>query len=366
MASLDQVETALQEIAPLHLAEPWDNVGLLLGSVEPRPITQLLCTVDLTEAVLDEALALGAEMIVAYHPPWFEKLRRLGARAPQERVLLRAARHGVVLYSPHTALDAAPRGLGDWLAGALGEAALTPLVPAHASPRSERAKLVTFVPEAALDGVRSALAAAGAGRIGGYSECSFAVGGTGSFFGGEGTAPRVGEAQRLERVAELRLEMVCDLGDLPALAYEEPAWEVVPLADKPIPGAGAGRRAELAAPTTLDLLVERVKARLGVPTLRVAASERHARGEPIAVAAVCPGAGGSLFERVSGVDLLLTGELRHHDVLARVTSGTSVLLAEHTTTERGFLSEFARRLAELLPDTRCVLSERDRSPLEYR
>lgn len=98
-------------------------------------------------------------------------------------------------------------------------------------------KLIVFVPREALDAVRDALFAAGAGRIGGYERCSWYTDGTGTFLGGEGTTPSVGQAGREERVAELRLETVfpADRQDevIAALRgshpYEEPAFDIYEL-----------------------------------------------------------------------------------------------------------------------------------------
>ncbi|HEU5477878.1 MAG TPA: hypothetical protein VFU64_08670 [Gaiellaceae bacterium] len=98
-------------------------------------------------------------------------------------------------------------------------------------------KLIVFVPREALDAVRGALFAAGAGRIGDYERCSWYTEGTGTFLGGEGTAPSVGQAGREERVLELRLETVfpADRQDevIAALQgahpYEEPAFDVYDL-----------------------------------------------------------------------------------------------------------------------------------------
>ena len=98
-------------------------------------------------------------------------------------------------------------------------------------------KLVVFVPREALDDVREALFAVGAGRIGAYERCSWYAAGTGTFLGGEGTAPTVGERGREQRVAELRLETVFPeerQGEVVAALrrahpYEEPAFDVYPL-----------------------------------------------------------------------------------------------------------------------------------------
>lgn len=128
---------------------------------------------------------------------------------------------------------------------------------------------------------------------------------------------------------------------------------------------GAGRVASLQEPLPLDVLVERIKAHLGLSHVRLAAAPRHAeRGSLIREVAVCPGAGGSLFENLRGPDLFLTGEMRHHDVLAKVSSGASVIVCDHTNTERGYLPRFAQRLGAQLGDTaRVLVSTVDRDPL---
>jgi hypothetical protein len=104
-----------------------------------------------------------------------------------------------------------------------------------------RRKLVVFVPREALDRVRDALFEAGAGHIGDYERCSWYTAGTGTFLGGESTDPTVGERGREERVAELRLETVYPVereADVVAALreahpYEEPAFDLYPLADAP-------------------------------------------------------------------------------------------------------------------------------------
>jgi hypothetical protein len=102
-------------------------------------------------------------------------------------------------------------------------------------------KLVVFVPPAALDAVRSALFDAGAGQIGDYERCSWYTQGTGTFLGGEETSPTVGEPGREERVSEVRLETVYPVEReaevvralRAAHPYEEPAFDLYPLADPP-------------------------------------------------------------------------------------------------------------------------------------
>jgi dinuclear metal center YbgI/SA1388 family protein len=251
----------MERIAPRRLAEAWDNVGLILDARGPSSeVSRVVLTIDLTEAVLDEALGFGAEAIVSYHPVLFAPVKRLGLDSASERVVVRALRAGLAVYSPHSALDAAPGGLGDWLVEGLGRGALAPSAP-----------------------------------------------------------------------------------DAPPSVV---------------------RRFVLAEPVPLAVVVERVKQHLGLGWLRVAASRAHRDGATVARIAICPGAGGSAFEAIRDADVFLTGEMRHHDVLARVAAGASVILSEHTHTERGYLPLLARRLVEELgADVGVRIAEADRDPL---
>jgi hypothetical protein len=230
-----------------------------------------------------------------------------------------------------------------------------------------------FVPATHGDALRSALAAAGAGMIGAYSECSFELAGHGTFLGGEDTNPQVGSRGRLERVPELRLEMVFKEGALAALAevirrvhpYEEPAWDVYPLTPRPRAGFGVGRSVTFPEPVALEALVERVKRHTGRTALRVAATPAHRAGLGLRRAAVSAGSGGSVLGKAGEYDLHLTGELSHHAVLACLARGTSVILCEHSSSERGYLPTLARRLTELARGAiEVLLADNDREPLE--
>jgi dinuclear metal center YbgI/SA1388 family protein len=351
--ALSALVRVFEAIAPLDLAESWDNVGLL---VDPRSegteleIDRVLLTIDATRAVLREPSLGAGACLLAYHPPIFAALKRVDRMC--SLVAVEALRRGFAVYSPHTALDAVAGGMNDWIAEAFGSASVTPIVPHERAEPGAELKLVVFVPAENADTVRRALSDAGAGVIGDYSQCSFNLRGEGTFLGGATANPTVGHAGRFERVEEIRLEMVCPKRALPRVAaalvehhpYEEPAWDVYPLAPKPRLGAGVGRIVTLAEPAPLGDVLVRVKRHLGLEQLRVAASEAHERGAPIRRVALCAGSGGSVFERTSGVDLYLTGEMRHHDVLAKLSQGASVILCEHSSSERGYLPRLRERL----------------------
>lgn len=363
--TLADAVAALQTIAPLHLAEEWDNVGLLIEPSEPRAVKRALLTIDLTDAVAAEAIAADAQLVVAYHPPIFEPLKRIGGK------LAALLENRIAVYSPHTALDASPGGVSDWLAEGLGDVFATTPMPARVIGHGERCKLVVFVPASAADEVRDALATRiGAGRIGNYSHCSFNTTGTGTFLGDDSTHPAVGKAGQLEHVDEVRLEMVCDRAHYPQIKrvidevhpYEEPAWEMYPLTGDLMSDVGTAKVATLAAAVTLDTLIARIKSHLGLEHVRIASP--HPMSHEVTNIAVCPGAGGSVFSGASGIDVYLTGEMRHHDVLAKIEQGSTVILTDHTHTERGYLPTLKRKLREQLGESVTIdVSKVDADPL---
>lgn len=368
---VNEIIAALERIAPPNLAADWDNVGLLVGS-RAWKADDVLLTIDLTPAVMDEAVKAGAHMIVSYHPPIFQPIKSITDSTSAGRVLLRAMEERIAIYSPHTALDAAAGGLNDWLCEAFGPGDVRALQTHDALPETEQCKLVTFCPVEAVERVRNGLASSGAGRIGNYELCSFELTGRGTFLGGEGSNPVVGKRGSLEYVDEIRLEMVCSKVAL-ALAitalkqfhpYEEPAFEIYPLLARPQRHVGQGRRIVLDRPLTLKAIVEQLKKHLGVRQLEVAeATDAPGKYECVGL---CAGAGGSLLQDAirQGCRLFFTGEMRHHDVLAAQAQGCTIILAGHTNTERGYLKPLRKQLMALVDGVDISIARRDEHPLQ--
>lgn len=362
------IEQALDRISPFRLAEDWDNVGVLLATSRTH-LKKVMLTIDLTEPVLEEALAGGAEGVIAYHPPIFSPIKRLADRDRTERVLRRAAAADLWIASPHTALDAAAGGLNDWLVRGLGEGVIKPLVHATDARPDQAYKILTYIPVASVDVVRIAMAEAGAGRIGEYTHCSCTVSAVGTFLGGDASNPVVGRRGRLESVEEGRLEMVCGESALPAAIaalreshpYEEPPIKIHRLEAEPLAGVGQGRVIELDRPIPIAELASRCRSRLQVDSLELADAGRR-RVKRIGV---CAGSGGSLVESAAaaGCDAFLTGEMSHHQVLDANERGVAILLAGHTNTERPYLPVLARRLRKAVPALTVAISRRDRHPL---
>lgn len=118
---LKEVLKVMEQLAPLSLAESWDNVGLLVEPSKPRPIKTILLTNDLTDAVMEEAETMGCDLIISYHPPLFRPIKRLVQRDWKQRLAVRAVESGMAIFSPHTSWDSVKGGVNDWLVGGLGK-----------------------------------------------------------------------------------------------------------------------------------------------------------------------------------------------------------------------------------------------------
>ncbi|HMN95095.1 MAG TPA: Nif3-like dinuclear metal center hexameric protein [Phycisphaerales bacterium] len=377
MPTVGDICAAIESFAPASFAEEWDNVGLLVGSTS-WAAERILLTIDLTDAVLAEAIAQRVGLVIAYHPLIFKPIVRVTDSAGKGRIVLGAARAGIAVHSPHTALDASAGGINDWLAEGLGTGDVRALTPHEALPKSEECKLVTYCPVDAVDRVRRALSTVGAGKIGNYELCSFEIHGEGTFLGNEESSPALGRRGVLERVREVRLEMVCPRDALGLAVttlrqfhpYEEPPLEIHQLRPRPQRTIGLGRRLTLDRPAPLAELVERIKGHLGIPAVVVAEGGGAGGGAvgPIGIVGICAGSGGSLLDEAlaQGCQLFYTGEMGHHDVLKAQERGCSVVLAGHTNTERGFLPRLRDRLAERCPGVEILISREDREPLAVR
>ncbi|MBJ8344869.1 Nif3-like dinuclear metal center hexameric protein [Antrihabitans sp. YC2-6] len=321
---LADVITALDAAYPPSLAEDWDSVGLVCGD-PADPVGRVLFAVDPTAAVVDEALAWGAQALVVHHPLLLRGVDTVGAHTPKGALVHKLIKAGCALFTAHTNADSADPGVSDALAAALGLTVTGVLDPV---PAPAVDKWVVMVPAHATSAVQSALFAAGAGQLGEYSECSWRVAGTGQFRPLTGANPTLGEVGRIESVAEDRLELVARRSLRSAVLaalraahpYEEPAFDIIELASTRA-DCGLGRVGELPAPETLRAFTERVRAGLPQTVWGV-----RSAGDPEAVVrkvAVCGGAGDSFLPTVTrlGVDVYVTADLRHHVVDEHLRAG---------------------------------------------
>lgn len=262
----NQLIRALESFAPLELAGDWDNVGILLAPDDGEVcVSGVMCTIDLRESVLEEAIAANANLIVSYHPILFGGVKRLSMHRYSDRVVLRAIQRGITVFSPHTALDAVEGGVTDWLLNCVGS--------------MKSASAIHPIDQTSKTGM---------GRVGNLSQST-------------------------------------------------------PLTD----------------------IIKRLKQTLSLDHLRIATAH-GASLESIHVkrVAVCPGAGGSVVAGAKGHDLVVTGEMRHHDVLSLQSRGISTILTEHTNCERGYLPTLVGWIGDSFPGLNVQIAASDLDPLK--
>ena len=116
---MGQIMEIIEKLAPINIAEEWDNVGLLVGRCE-ADVSKVLIALDALDAVVDEAVAIGADAIITHHPVIFRPINRITDENPLGRRLLRLIEGGICLYSAHTNLDAVDGGINDMLIDIFG------------------------------------------------------------------------------------------------------------------------------------------------------------------------------------------------------------------------------------------------------
>lgn len=365
MTTVADVARWLEEFAPSYLAESWDNVGLLWGD-PAATVERVMTCLTVTAETAAEAVRDRAELIVSHHPILFRETKRIRVDLPATAPLWALGRAGIAVASPHTAFDSARDGINQGLCRRLG---LVDVVPIRPIAGPSAFKVVVFTPESDREAVLAGAFGAGAGRIGDYTECSFAIPGTGTFLGGDSTQPTIGQKGRRESVAELRLEMVCPANRLAAVlaairashSYEEPAIDVYPTQATPS-DLGAGRLGRLDKPRTLGALAAEVARILGQPSIQMA-GDSAMKVERVAIA--CGAAEDFLGDAAKlGAQVLLTGEARFHRALEARSLGVGLLLAGHHATERPGVEDLAERIAAAFPKLNVWPSRDERDPLE--
>ena len=336
-------------------AEGWDRVGLVHGDLD-QPVRRILLAVDPAPLVAQEAADWDADLLLTHHPLYLKGVHGFTSQTPKGRTSMTLAGAGCALLAAHTNADQAEGGVSEAMALALGLRDARPILPA---PLPAVDKLGVMVPADDADGMRAALAGAGAGEIGDYDHASFTVAGEGRFRPLPGADPTIGAVGEAERVDEVRIEVVFPRGRrahvvramLAAHPYEEPAYDVLELADPRIGTTGTGRIGDVET-TTLRAFAERVAEALPGTAhgVRVAGD----LDRPVRRVALCGGAGDFLLDTVRGTDadVYVTSDLRHHPATEFLEhEGPALVDVAHWAAEWTWLPVLARRLEGALGDT---------------
>ncbi len=362
MITVSQFAAALERLAPLAYQENYDNCGLLVGDPKSA-VSAVLTALEITPEVIEEAIELKANLIVAHHPVIFGGIKRLTPQNPTGQLLIRAIQNGLNLYALHTPLDKIPQGISGMLCKKLELSHCQTLAP----ERNKLSQLTVFVPHSHKQILLEALAHAGAGEIGNYTHCSFAVEGKGTFRPNEAAQPYIGAAGQIETVDESRVEVIFPTHltnkVLSAMRsshpYEEIAHFVYAL-ENIHPHVGLGMVGLLPRQMQGEEFLAYAAQKLGLTVIR------HTTPQPVHKVAVCGGAGAPLLAEAIAqqADVLLTADFKYHQFFE---AGQKIMIADigHYESERFAGELLAEYLSPLFPEIPVRTSSVNTNPVRY-
>ncbi|AOZ91710.1 Nif3-like dinuclear metal center hexameric protein [Paenibacillus crassostreae] len=359
----------MEQLAPKHVAMPDDKIGLQLGTLQ-KEIHNVLIALDINDDVIEEAIKLQVDLIIAHHAIIFRPLKQLQTDTPMGKLYEKLIKHDIAVYISHTNLDVTEGGMNDWMAEALGIENGSPLEDLHTE---ELSKLVVFVPKTHHQQVLDAILGAGAGMIGDYSHCSFNIEGYGTFMPLEGTEPFIGKLGEIERVEEIRIETIVPQGIrskviqvmLKAHPYEEVAYDLYAMNLKGRT-LGLGRVGKLNKPMLLSEFVEVVKKNLQVDHVRVVGDLNRT----IRKAAVLGGSGSRYVSPsiYRGADVLVTGDIDYHTAQDALMAGIAIIDPGHNAEKimKAKVADWMRdKLQKAKVETKVHVSEVNTEPFQF-
>lgn len=361
---IKQVIDILEELAPLNYAEDFDNVGLLVGNAN-NEVNGILVTLDTLENVVEEAIAKKCNLIVSFHPIIFGGLKKITGSDYVQRVVIKAIKHDIAIYSMHTALDNSNKGVNAKICEVLGLQNTSILIPQKGTIR----KLTTYVPKENTDALKTALFHAGAGNIGNYSNCSFTVVGSGSYQAKAGANPYLGKIGETHYEDESQISVTYGRADeqkiLKALfgnhPYEEVAYEIQTLENKN-QNIGMGMVGNLEKSMEETEFFEFLKEKMNVSCIR----HSDFLGKKIKKVAVLGGSGSFAISAAiaANADVFVTSDLKYHQFYE---AESKILLADigHYETEQFTKNLLVDYLTKKIPNFAVSLSESKTNPIKY-
>jgi len=361
---ISQIISFLENLAPLAYQEDYDNSGLIAGNPD-HEIQSALISLDCTEAVVDEAIQKGCGLIISHHPIVFRGLKKLTGKTYVERVIIKAIQNNIALYAIHTNLDNVMSGVNAKICDRLGLKDYSILSPKGGLLK----KLVTFCPTDHADSVRNALFAAGAGKIGNYSECSYNLEGFGTFKAGENTDAYVGEKGEQHHEPEVRIDTVypahLEGKVLAALLsvhpYEEPAYDLYPISNS-FKQIGSGMIGSLEQEMDELQFLKLVKEKLNAKVIRHTALLK----KPVKRIAVCGGAGGFLLQNAirTGADVFITADYKYHEFF---DADGKIVIADvgHFESEQFTQELLLENMQVKFPELELYLTQQNTNPVNY-
>lgn len=360
-----EIVAEIEALAPRAYQESYDNTGWQVGNPEATATGALIC-LEVTEAVMEEAIERGCNLIIAHHPLIFPSVKRLIGQTEAERILIRAIKEEIHIYAAHTNLDNVRGGVNDKLADKLGLQSRKPLRPM----KNTLGKISVFVPPSHLEPLRQAVFEAGAGNLGDYSECSFTALGKGSFRPREQARPFIGTpGGEREEVEEARLEFVFPRhreeaviqAMIQAHPYEEPAYDSLLLENR-YEGLGSGLVGELESPMPAEKFLDYVRQRLELEVIKYTP---YSSG-PVHRVALCGGSGAFLIgdALAAGAQAFLSADIKYHQFFE---AQGKIMIADlgHYETERFTGEIFQQLLKKKFPNFASLLTTLSTNPIKY-
>ncbi len=359
-----QITKILEDFAPLALQESYDNAGLIIGSKD-QDVTGVLISLDITEEVLDEAISLGYNMIVAHHPIVMSGIKRFNGNNYVEKCIIKSIRNDIAIYACHTNADNVKKGVNGKICDKLGLVNCKIL-----DPRKESLlKLVTFVPDDYAENVRNEIFKAGAGHIGNYDSCSYNSEGYGTFRANEGSNPFVGDIGKVHIEKEVKVETI-----FPSFLknkvidvlfkshpYEEVAYDIYPLKNE-WTETGSGMYGELDKPEDEISFLNKIKDKFNCGSVKYT----HLLNKEIKKVAVCGGSGSFLLSKAKavGADLFITGDFKYHQFF---DAENEIVIADigHFESEQFTKEVFFEILTKKIPNFAVRLSNVNTNPIKY-
>ncbi|MEN2282745.1 Nif3-like dinuclear metal center hexameric protein [Algoriphagus sp. SE2] len=310
---IGELISRLESFAPPSYQESYDNATLITGD-RSTVLTGVLCSLDCTEAVVEEAISLGANLIVAHHPIVFRGLKSFTGKNYVERTVIKAIKNDIAIFAIHTNLDHVSNGVNKRISDRLGLVNTKILQP----KKQILSKLEFFVPPSGKDKVLKAIHTAGAGKIGEYSECSFQTKGTGSFTPSQNANPAIGEKGKAESLEEIKIEVLVPnhqigkiLGELKTNhPYEEVAYYLTNIENEN-QEVGAGMIGELSEPLEETDFLDYMKKKMELQVIKHTTLLK----KKIKKVAVCGGAGIFLLPdaKRAHADIFITSDVKYHE-----------------------------------------------------
>ena len=350
--------------APLALQESYDNAGLIVGQ-EDNEISGVLICIDVTEKVLDEAIAGNFNLIVSHHPLIFSGLKKITGQNEVQKCVAKAIKNDIAIFSAHTNLDSIAHGVSGKMAEKIGLINTKILIPASNS----LLKLICYVPRLYIFSVREALFAAGAGEIGNYDSCSFSSEGLGTFRANENAKPFIGNIGELHTETELRLELVLPTylkhkvieALLLSHPYEEPAYDIIALENQ-WNKVGMGIIGELVEPEDELTFLNRIKSVFNVGAIR----HTQLLNKKISKVALCGGSGSGLLGAAMAkqADVYISGDFKYHEFF---NAENKILIADigHFESEQFTKDVFLEIITKKIPTFAVRISEINTNPINY-